>query len=88
MNENVTKSHPLQTKFKLKDVQVPENPGMFATFMVNGKTPLFVDAAQFSDPEHYVKMMGYDKPLDLKLHLEEAERPAEQSKSTAKKPGV
>lgn len=44
---------------------------MFATFLVNDKVPLFVDAAQFTDPEHYVKMMGYDKPLDLKLRAEE-----------------
>lgn len=61
----------LQTKFKLKDIEVPENPGMFATFLVNKKTSLFVDAAQFTDPEHYVRMMGYDKPLDLKLSEEE-----------------
>lgn len=61
----------MQTKFKLKDIQVPEVPGMFSTFMVNGKTPLFVDASQFSDPEHYVRMMGYDKPLDLKMNLED-----------------
>lgn len=68
----------LQTKFKVKDIQVPEIPGMFSTFVVNGKTPLFVDASQFPDPEHYVKMMGYDKPLDLKMSA--AESTPEQDK--------
>lgn len=75
----------MQTKFKLKDIQVPENPGMFATFMVNNKTPLFVDAAQFTDPEHYVKMMGYDKPLDLKLNLEEDSSSEKDQKKPSKK---
>lgn len=41
---------------------------MFSTFMVKDKTPLFVDVSQFTDPEHYVRMMGYDKPLDLKMN--------------------
>lgn len=47
---------------------VPEVPGMFTSFLVN-KRPLFVDPALFDDPEHYVKIMGYDKPIDFKLDL-------------------
>jgi len=41
---------------------------MFTSFLVN-KRPLFVDPALFDDPEHYVKIMGYDKPIDFKLDL-------------------
>lgn len=59
---------------------MPEVSSMFATFTVNGKTPLFVDPSQFPDPEHYVKMMGYDKPLDLKLNLSEEDTTESQSK--------
>lgn len=49
---------------------MPEVPGMFTSFVVNG-TPMFVDAKQFTDTDHYIKMMGYDKPLDLKLQIDE-----------------
>lgn len=45
---------------------------MFTTFAINnGKTSLFVDAKLFPDPTHYVKIMGYDKPMDFKLDLQE-----------------
>lgn len=47
---------------------VPEVPGMFTSFLVK-KRPLFVDPALFDDPEHYVRIMGYDKPIDFKLNL-------------------
>lgn len=45
---------------------------MFTTFLVkeqgSGKSSaLFVDAKLFDDPQHYVKLMGYDKPLDFKM---------------------
>lgn len=56
---------------------------MFSTFLVNNKTPLFVDVSQFTDPEHYVRMMGYDKPLDLKMNLEE-DTPVKSEKDTKK----
>ncbi|ALC43473.1 CG7506 [Drosophila busckii] len=58
----------IQTKFKASDVTVPEVPGMFTSFVVN-KRPLFVDPALFEDPEHYVRLMGYDKPIDFKLNI-------------------
>ncbi|XP_039446791.1 transmembrane protein 70 homolog, mitochondrial [Culex pipiens pallens] len=64
-----------QTKFKLEDVVVPEIPGMFTTFMV-GKKSLFVDPKLFPDPTHYIKIMGYDKPIDFKF--EEARQSAAQ----------
>ncbi|KAJ6641525.1 Transmembrane protein 70 like, mitochondrial [Pseudolycoriella hygida] len=55
-----------ETKFKVQDVHVPEVAGMFTTFLAKNR-PLFVDAELFSDPSHYVKMMGYDKPIDFHL---------------------
>ncbi|CRK95463.1 CLUMA_CG008932, isoform A [Clunio marinus] len=65
-----------KTIFKPEDVVVPEVTGMFTSFVVknkSGKKPaaLFVDPKLFEDPQHYVKIMGYDKPLDLKLDLSE-----------------
>ncbi len=59
-----------QTSFKIKDVVVPEIPGMFMSFQI-GKQGMFVDPTLFTDPEHYVKIMGYDKPIDFKLNLSE-----------------
>ncbi|XP_062550559.1 transmembrane protein 70 homolog, mitochondrial [Armigeres subalbatus] len=64
------------TKFKTENVVVPEVPGMFTTFMVGDKS-LFVDPSLFADPTHYIKIMGYDKPIDFKF--EEARQNAEDS---------
>lgn len=55
---------------------VPEVPGMFTSFLVKTKdmrrpAALFVDPKLFDDPTHYVKIMGYDKPIDFKLNFEE-----------------
>lgn len=52
--------------FKPDDVYVPDVPGMFVSFHIKGK-PVFVDPKYFEYPEHYAKLMGYDKPLDFKL---------------------
>jgi len=71
-----------QVRFKVEDVNVPEIPGMFTSFLVkpkgSGKKPmaLFVDPRLFEDPTHYVKLMGYDKPIDFKLDF--AEKPSEK----------
>ena len=59
----------------MDDVQVPEIPGAFTTMKAKG-SPLFIEARHFSDPLHYAKMMGYDKPMDFKL--------GEDSDSTSK----
>ncbi|RZC35366.1 transmembrane protein 70 -like, mitochondrial, partial [Asbolus verrucosus] len=40
---------------------------MFTTLVANGK-PLFLDPRLFENPEHYAKIMGYDKPIDFKLY--------------------
>nr|XP_021183300.2 transmembrane protein 70 homolog, mitochondrial [Helicoverpa armigera] len=52
--------------FKVEDVQVPDIPGAFTTLNAKG-VPLFIEARHFTDPIHYAKMMGYDKPMDFKL---------------------
>lgn len=52
--------------FTTDDVAVPDVPGMFTSFQIKG-IPLFVDPRLFDEPEHYAKMMGYDKPIDFKL---------------------
>lgn len=59
----------LQIKFSVEDVKVPDILGMFTTFEVKGM-PLFVDPSMFSNPTHYGKLMGYDKPIDFKLYEE------------------
>ncbi|XP_066996647.1 transmembrane protein 70 homolog, mitochondrial [Anabrus simplex] len=52
--------------FSTDDVNVPDIPGMFTSFCVKG-IPLFVDPRLFDDPVHYRNIMGFNKPLDLKL---------------------
>lgn len=55
---------------------MPEVPGMFTSFFVKPKESekkyaLFVDPRLFDDTSHYIKLMGYDKPIDFKLNLTE-----------------
>jgi transmembrane protein 70, mitochondrial len=61
-----------EIKFKVEDVSVPEVPGMFTSFVVKSKGQekpmgLFVDPKLFDDPTHYIKIMGYDKPIDFRF---------------------
>lgn len=58
----------LQLFFRREDVEVPDVPGMFSSILVKGE-PLFIQMENFTDVEHYRKIMGYDKPIDLKLHV-------------------
>ena len=63
-----------KVNFKVSDVKIPDIPGMFTTIIVEREKqiPLFVDGAHaFSDPQHYVKLMGYDKPINLRWNKEE-----------------
>lgn len=52
--------------FGVDEVEVPDIPGMFTTFVVRGKS-LFADANSFEPIEHFGRIMGYDRPVDLKL---------------------
>ncbi|XP_018567654.1 transmembrane protein 70 homolog, mitochondrial [Anoplophora glabripennis] len=56
-----------ETEFKPEEVKVPDVPGLFTTFFAKGKA-LFLDPRLFDQPEHYAKIMGFDKPLDFKLN--------------------
>ncbi|KAK9887174.1 hypothetical protein WA026_020628 [Henosepilachna vigintioctopunctata] len=56
-----------KTEFKLEDVVVPDVPGMFTTLIAKRKA-LFLDPSMFKVPEHYERLMGYDKPMDFKLY--------------------
>ena len=54
---------PKTTVFRPTQVTVPDIPGMFTTFKVDGK-PLFLDPTLFLDRDVYIRLMGYDKPID------------------------
>jgi transmembrane protein 70 len=45
---------------------VPNVDGMFSSIVIH-KNPLFMDARLFPDMSHYIKIMGYDKPIDFKF---------------------
>lgn len=46
---------------------VPDVTGMFTNCIVKN-TPLFLDQNFFHDSSHYIRIMGYDKPVDFKLN--------------------
>lgn len=55
-----------QLEFTPNDVAVPDVNGMFTNCIVKGK-PLFLEQSFFHNPNHYIRIMGYDKPIDFKL---------------------
>lgn len=40
---------------------------MFTSCIIKG-IPLFLEQKFFYDSTHYIRIMGYDKPVDLKLN--------------------
>lgn len=76
----------LKIRFTVDDVTVPDVPGMFTSLIVKQKgsgkqIPLFIDPRLFGDHvQHYVKIMGYDKPIDFKLNLTENENSEPEKK--------
>ncbi|XP_029667557.1 transmembrane protein 70 homolog, mitochondrial [Formica exsecta] len=59
----------VQTKelvFTPDDVVVPDVTGMFTSCIIKG-IPLFLEQKFFHDSTHYIRIMGYDKPVDFKL---------------------
>eukprot|EP00095_Tigriopus_kingsejongensis_P006749 maker-scaffold1404_size42976-snap-gene-0.11 protein:Tk06749 transcript:maker-scaffold1404_size42976-snap-gene-0.11-mRNA-1 annotation:"GK24268" len=68
-----------EIKFRLQDVHVPDIPGMFTTFKARN-VPLFVDGSQFDVPQHYGKIMGYDKPLNLRWDGDEGRKSHDNQK--------
>jgi len=57
---------PKYLSFGVEDVKHPDIPGPFNSFIVKGK-PLLIAPPQFTDIAAYKHLMGFDKPLDLKL---------------------
>ncbi|XP_012214568.1 transmembrane protein 70 homolog, mitochondrial [Linepithema humile] len=55
-----------ELEFTPDDVVVPDVTGMFTNCIIKGK-PLFLEQSFFDDPSHYIRIMGYDKPIDFKL---------------------
>lgn len=61
-----SKNTVFQLTFNPGDVRVPDITGLFANCVVKD-TPLFLEQRFFRDSSHYIKIMGYDKPIDFKL---------------------
>lgn len=55
-----------QLEFTPKDVVVPDITGMFTNCIIKGH-PLFLEQKFFYNSSHYIRIMGYDKPIDFKL---------------------
>ncbi|XP_014482396.1 PREDICTED: transmembrane protein 70 homolog, mitochondrial [Dinoponera quadriceps] len=55
-----------EIEFTPEDVVVPDITGMFTNCIIKG-TPLFLAQDCFYNFSHYIKIMGYDKPIDFKL---------------------
>ncbi|XP_018342067.1 PREDICTED: transmembrane protein 70 homolog, mitochondrial [Trachymyrmex septentrionalis] len=56
-----------QFTFTPEDVVVPDVNGMFTNCIIKN-IPLFLEQKFFYDSSHYIRIMGYDKPIDFKLH--------------------
>ncbi len=53
-------------KFTADEVEHPDFGGFLMTVKVEGK-PLFIIAEGFLSKEAYIKLMGYDKPIDWSM---------------------
>lgn len=56
-----------QLIFTPDDVVVPDVTGMFTNCIIKGM-PLFFEQKFFHDSNHYIRIMGYDKPVDFKIN--------------------
>lgn len=58
----------------MEDIHLPEVETMFTSMKIGPKKiPVFVDAASFYDTHHYARFMGYDKPVDISIDLNEVD---------------
>lgn len=62
--------------FTAADVSSEVMASMFSNLEVKGR-PLLIDPSCFSDREAYIKLMGYDKPMDLNLKADQSEKKQE-----------
>lgn len=60
-------------QFTSDQVSIPNMPGIFTTIRVN-KIPLFVDPNLFTDRRYFIKLMGYDEPMEWELNPEEKDK--------------
>ena len=67
-------------EYTANDVVIPDIPGAFATYKIQGK-PVFINRDMFTSKEAYKHMVGYDKPLDLNMYDKARD---EQAKSESK----
>lgn len=72
----------------MEEIEIPNIETMFTSMKVGPKkVPVFVDAASFTDTHHYARFMGYDKPLDFRLDVDEINRattPSDKVKAPSK----
>lgn len=70
----------------MEDIEIPEIETMFTSMKIGPKkVPVFVDAASFDNTHHYARFMGYDKPLDFRLDVDQINQnvsPSEKVKPT------
>lgn len=45
---------------------MPDVNHLFTNCIIKGN-PLYLEQRFFNDPSHYIRIMGYDKPIDFKL---------------------
>ena len=59
-------------EFHIKEVYMPDIPGVFSTLKLknnNGRS-IFVDMNQIEDVKLVEKIMGYDKPFDIRKYTD------------------
>lgn len=55
----------------MEDIQNLETQTIFTSLKVGPKNvPLFIEKANFTDPTHYARLMGYDKPFDFGINVD------------------
>ncbi|KAG7203508.1 hypothetical protein KM043_013564 [Ampulex compressa] len=57
---------PKELEFTPDDVVVPNVTGIFSSCVVK-RIPLYIEQQCFDDPNHFVRIMGFDKPMDFKF---------------------
>ena len=61
-------------EFELSDVYMPDIPGAFSTLKLRSSgRSLFVDLNQIEDVKLVEKILGYDKPFDIRKYADGAE---------------
>ncbi|XP_043278444.1 transmembrane protein 70 homolog, mitochondrial isoform X2 [Venturia canescens] len=57
-------------EFKPEDVKLPEISEMLTSCFVKG-IPMFMDVQNFTNIDHYKRIMGFDKPMDFSFPTED-----------------